>query len=524
MNAGIYVRNSTVNQRDEATIESQLSEIKERVKQDNNLLIDGCIYQDEGYSGELIIRPALDKLRDDAKKGLFEVLYVYDRGRLSRKFAYQELIIDELNDLGIRFITLHDVKAETPEEKVLQAMQGVFHEYERIKITERFRRGKLYKVRNGNLLGYCPPYGYDYIPKTKEQEGSFIINPVEAKVVKLIFQWMGEEGISSNEIIRRLNNLGIGPKKQRRATWTKGPIVRLLRNSTYYGMHYYYKSESIVTKNHTNNNYKRVKKTGRRERLREEWIPIKVPAIITKELFDKAQSQLKQNSQLCRRNNTKNDYLLRGLTYCSCGCRRAGESNKSDYSYYRCTDRLRKFPLSRVCFENSINSKVADVFVWNKLVELLTEPKLIAKQAERWLKNKKSQSGINLSNKDIGEEKQKLQNEEERYTKAYGEGLMSIETFKSVMADLKQRKILTVKEESETKKSNFNYNLSPQWLANEATKTIKKLDFSNKRAIVCKLIDRVIANANEIQIFGYIPVNKLSYVVLSPNNYDRRSA
>src|SRR5436190_23945051 len=127
--AGLYGRVSGDRQRQEATIDSQVAEIKERMEKDGNVLRPECQYTDDGYTGELLSRPALDRLRDDARRGVFDVLYVYDRGRLSRKFVYQELIIEELADREIEFVTLTDVAAETDEEKVLQAMQGVFHEY-----------------------------------------------------------------------------------------------------------------------------------------------------------------------------------------------------------------------------------------------------------------------------------------------------------------------------------------------------------------------------------------------------------
>jgi len=352
----LLARNSTENQKDEATIGSQIAEIQERIKEDGNVLIEECIYIDEGYSGELLARPALDKMRDDAKKKLFDALYVYDRGRLSRKFAYQELIIEELRDLEREFVTLHDIKAETPEEQVLQAMQGVFHEYERVKITERFRRGKLFKVRNGNLLGYNPPYGYDYIPKTKEKNGCFVINPVEAEVVKKIFYWVGIEGISLREVIRRLYEFKIPPKKQKRPTWTKGPIVRMLTNETYIGNHYYLKTEAIVSKSPKSNGYHRVKKSSRKNRPREEWIKISVSPIIDKPLFDKVQKQLELNKKFSPR-NTKREYLLQGLIYCPCGQKRTGEGIRN-HEYYRCTSRLHSFPLPSQCHEGGVNTKV----------------------------------------------------------------------------------------------------------------------------------------------------------------------
>src|SRR3989344_4948733 len=152
MIAGLYARVSTSRQEDQETIESQVAEIKVRIEADGDMLPTENIFVDDGWTGEMLQRPGLDLMRDAALEGKFEALYVYDRGRLSRVFAYQEIIIEELLNKGVKFVTLHDVQAQTPEERVLQAMQGVFHEYERVKIAERMRRGKLYKARNGILI------------------------------------------------------------------------------------------------------------------------------------------------------------------------------------------------------------------------------------------------------------------------------------------------------------------------------------------------------------------------------------
>lgn len=60
--------------------------------------------------------PSLDLMRQDAREKRFDILYVYDRGRLARKFVYQEIVIEELANLDITFKSLHDINGKTPEE------------------------------------------------------------------------------------------------------------------------------------------------------------------------------------------------------------------------------------------------------------------------------------------------------------------------------------------------------------------------------------------------------------------------
>ena len=93
----VYMRVSTENQEKEETIKNQHMELMEHISKDENAyLAPECIYKDEGWSGAILERPALDKMRADAADGKFNVLYIYDRGRLARKFVYQEIVIEEL--------------------------------------------------------------------------------------------------------------------------------------------------------------------------------------------------------------------------------------------------------------------------------------------------------------------------------------------------------------------------------------------------------------------------------------------
>lgn len=513
--AALLARVSTENQKDEATIESQIAEIKSKIIEDNNTLVGDCVYVDEGYSGELLARPALDRLRDDSRNGLFEILYVYDRGRLARKFAYQELIIEELTDLGIDFVTIHDVQAVTPEEKVLQSMQGVFHEYERVKITERFRRGKLFKVRQGKLLGYNPPYGYDYTLKTKTRNGFFTINQNEARVVRMIFEWVGNEGIALREVIRRLYDRKIPPRKGKRNTWTKGPIARMLRNETYFGDHFYLKTEAVISRKPRNNGYHRVKKTSRINRPREEWLKVKVPSIIGKPLFVKVQEQLELNKIFAPR-NAKREYLVGGLIYCSCNQRRTGEGIK-DHLYYRCTDRLHRFPLPSQCHEGGVNVKVVDTLVWNRIFQLMTDKDELKELSESWLNHESApkEKAINQSN-EVEKENILLKQEEERYTIAFGKGIMPIEIYEGRMSDIARQKAELTQRLVPTKpKINILNLLSPSALAKATIDTVQLFDFSDKKHMIRQLIEKVTATKEMVVVAGHIPVSINSHVELS---------
>jgi site-specific DNA recombinase len=530
LRAALYARVSTQRQEDEETIENQLNEIKETIVKDGNTLLADCEYKDDGWSGAIIERPDLDRMRQDAAENKFEILYVYDRGRLSRQFIPQALLIEELKKTGIIFKSLHDINGETPESQLAGNIMGLFHEYERMKITERFRIGKLNKVRNGKLLGYQAPYGYDYIPiqgKGKEKvNGKFIINKAEAKVVQLIFEWIAIECVSIKEVIRRLYDLGIPPKKGKRDTWSNGPIHRLLKNESYITKHHYYKSESIETKNPMAKTQKKYAnrhstKGSRKVRPKEEWIEVKVPRIVSDELFYKAQAQIKSNGKLSQRCK-KNPYLFGGLIKCKCGTARTGEGQNGHF-YYRCTDRLLKFPKPRTCFEAGVNVQVLDTVGWAKLVELMTEPKLLSEQLDRYKSEKRISPS--LSQKEgLQSELNTLKLEESRCTAAYRKGLSEETYFEQLDEINRRRKSIKFELEQQEVKSNNNFdNLAVEELTEPFKKYLDNLNYKDKLFTVRKIVDKVVATKELVNIWGNIPVYASSLVSGKVEYNDRNS-
>lgn len=522
LRAALYARVSTELQKDEKTVENQLAEILPEIKKDGNSLLEGCQYIDEGWSGAILERPDLDRLRSDARDKKFDILYVYDRGRLARKFVYQEIVIEELKGLDLQFKSLHDINGETPEEVLMGRVMGVFHEYERMKITERFRIGKLNKVRSGKLLGYQAPYGYDYIPiKGKGLDkinGKFVINEEEAKVVKMIFEWIGVECVSIKEVIRRLYDLGISPKKQKRDTWTNGPLHRMVKNETYIGRHQYYKSESVITKNPTAKTQKKYQnrhsiKGSRKSRPRDEWIEVEVPRIISDELFQKANAQIKSNGKLSQRFK-KNPYLFGGLISCPCGATRTGEGQNGHF-YYRCTDRLLKFPKPRTCFEAGVNVQVLDTVGWSKLCELMTDPTLLQQQLDRYAEEKKLLAGQSPKKDELRMQLKALEQEERRYVKAWGKATMSENVYTDQMNSVARRRkelpdLLNKPEAdklAQLREIDLETSVEPfkQYLSN--------LGYEDKLFTVRKIVDKIIATKEIVKICGKIPAYATSLTV-----------
>lgn len=512
--AALYARVSTGRQEHEATIDSQIDEIRQKIEEDGNLLSPEHIFSDDGWTGEMLQRPGLDAMRDAAMTDAFQVLYVYDRGRLSRVFAYQEIIIEELINKDIQFVTLHDVQAQTAEERVLQAMQGVFHEYERVKIVERMRRGKHFKAKAGIIINGDALYGYRYIRKTEKENAQYEINEDEAEVVRKIFQWVGIEGLSLREVLKRLFELKILPRKRKRDQWTKGPLVRILQNETYVtGIAFYNKSEAVVAKKPIKHEkYKKVKRNSRKVRPREEWIPFNVPIIIEDRwLFEKVQQVLAHNKKYANKKR-KRDYLLTGLIYCECGSRRVGDGcNKNGHYYYRCADRIKKFPLRSDCSSQGVNAYILDKMLWDKLKERLMDSTLLKKNIEEYMQIQNNtiedKEYIRLVNL-LG----KLDEEEKRYAQAYGVGSLQFKNYQELTNDVRKRRG-SIELQLNIVKANRTENMiaiSAEELYNEAHSVIKKIDFTDKHAVVQDLVDKItIKERSGVEVWAHIPLSTL---------------
>lgn len=165
--AAIYARVSSERQKEEQTIGSQTAALMEYAQSEGYTVPSEWIFQDEGYSGSVLARPALERLRDLAAEGQIEVVLVYSPDRLSRKYAYQVLLIEEFSRQGVETIFIKSPRATTPEDQLLLQFQGMIAEYERAQIAERTRRGKRHRAKGGLVNVLCgAPYGYRYIRKS----------------------------------------------------------------------------------------------------------------------------------------------------------------------------------------------------------------------------------------------------------------------------------------------------------------------------------------------------------------------
>jgi site-specific DNA recombinase len=302
-------------QKKERTIESQITVLKSQIKEAGAVLVKE--YVDDGYSGARLDRPALEALRQDMKTPLFDSIYFLNTDRIARDVTYQIIIISEILKQQKRLIINGRGYVENPENKFTLTVLGAVAELEKAKIIERFTRGKQHKLRQGFVPSQgSRMYGYDYIPKTATTPGLLVVNEREALAVRKIFQMYANGNTGLSQISRYLEERN-APRKTGMKPWHNQMVKNILKNQAYVGIKYSNTQQEV--RQYANPLFG----TGQTKRKlivrpREEWIGVQVPAIVSKELFDKVQARLQWNSRHYR--NPKRVQLLSTLIECGlCG-------------------------------------------------------------------------------------------------------------------------------------------------------------------------------------------------------------
>jgi site-specific DNA recombinase len=384
--AALYARVSTEKQEREETVASQVDLLYQAAATSGYDIAPTSVFIDEGVSGARLDRPALDRLRDLAAEGAFEVLLVTVPDRLARRYAYQVLLVEEFTRCGCEVVFVQHGLGASPEEQMLLQMQGVFAEYERALIQERTRRGRLFAARQGRVNWGNPPYGYTYIRKTPTAPQHLVINEAEAEVVRLIYRWCVEEQCSSYTIQRRLTAQGIVPRKARQGRWAQSSIIEILRDSLYKGEAYYTRTQAREAHQPygRRGRHDRVPANtqGRSRRPPSEWIAVPVPAVIDPETWERAQGQLRRNQERAQRHTTPHRYLLRSLLVCGhCGRRMVGSWSALGGRYICALRYPRHVP--GACPGRSLGAPTIEQTVWEHVQTLLADPEVLRQQYEQ---------------------------------------------------------------------------------------------------------------------------------------------
>src|ERR1700752_5107921 len=445
--AAIYARVPSAQQREENTIASQTASLIEFAKSHDLEVPKEWVFEDEGYSGATLERPGLERVRDLAAEGQIQVVLAYSPDRLSRKYAYQILLIEEFARHGVETLFVKSPQGDSAEDQLLVQFQGMIAEYERAQILERSRRGKRHRAQAGEVgVMSGAPYGYRYIRKTDEVPAAYVVDEAEAGVVRRVYQMYTIEGLSIGEITRRLNTEGVPARKAGR--WERSVVWGVLPHPAYCGVACFGKTRisarTRVMRPQRRRGTTTPSTTAGHQRPREEWIEIPVPALVTEESFARAQELLYQNKIRSRR-RTIAPSVVQGLVSCAkCGyafSRTSTQTSARKIHYYKCigSDSWRKLG-GPVCDNNQfIRQELLDQIVWAEVVRLLQDPGLIQQELDRRLVAARTSDPTRKREQSLQRELSQVNKSVERLLTAYQEGLLSIEQLRDRMPMLRQR-------------------------------------------------------------------------------------
>jgi site-specific DNA recombinase len=529
MRVALYARVSSESQEARGTIGSQLEVLRARIQAEGHQLV--AEFCDDGYSGARLDRPGLDKLRDQAEAGVFEAVWCLTPDRLARAYAYQVLILDELTQLGVR-VLFSDAPAlddEDPQLRLLTQVQGVIAEWERAKISERNRRGRLWRARAGEVVSWKAPYGYRRVPRDASGPARLEIFEPEAAVVRRIYDEYVNGGHSIRQVMRQLNADQIATPTAK-TVWWHSTVCRVLRNEAYIGRIYFNQTETLPTTSAGG----RRRSTTQRRRPRDEWIAIPCPAIVDDAIFEAAQRVTRDNSKWSPRNLHDDAWLLRGLVRCgvcdtSVNCHKMGAKAGTIHHYYWCRNHASNgVPGEPRCPERSIRADALDTFVFEQVRAALLRPEVLS-AGEAAVTAATPSSDDQLLATELARLERKLdanQAERRRLADLYQSGLLELSEVQRRARDVdirhnslaKQRDGLIAQRQQLSVDNRLQQRVTD--FARRAAVGIDKLAFEQRQQLLRLIVDHVRVTGWQVEIHLRIPLDE--YPGEPPRHSNRR--
>ncbi len=464
------------------------------------------------FKDDLDNRPILVELLGQIDAGNVKKLFVWNTDRLSRSQLTWSMIRHKLKVNDVSLYTASDMNPTDLTNAMDDLLVGVLSEisaYDNKLRTERFRIGKLKRIKEGGWIGGPPPYGYEI--KNKK----LVINEYESKWVKFIFERYSE-GISVDVIRSELLKNGVVTRRNK-PVWSHGSINALISNTHYEG---YYKMTD--------------KKSG--ETIRTECDPI-----LTKELVNTVRKEKKKRSynsnagnRLGSGGNQRRDYLLKGLLVCgSCNKLFGGRYfENQNLNHYYCVSGERKWKekgtdKENKCVKSKRNLKIniTDELVWNTVMDVITNSVLFKEDIkDEILNNSSVEKGKNELNneerklKKIDKELKDTENtivelETDRLLKKRTDAEVEkiIKNIESHRVDLEQRKDSIVNLINGTKHS-------LKWVdwVNEFSDRVDSLrnetDLTLRKKFLDGLLDKIIVNSDDKQTHSLRLFFKIPYI------------
>jgi site-specific DNA recombinase len=467
----LYARVSTDEQaRSGYSLAQQLEALREYAAREGYEVLEEV--SDPGQSGASLERPGMDRVRDlvASEAGGVSVVLAQDRDRFAREPAYHYLLRREFEEYGTKIRALNDRGDESPEGELTDGIMDQLAKYERAKMVERSRRGKLRKAREGKVVaGHTPNYGFRF----NESRDGYEVDEEKMTVVRRIFRMVAVEGVNTRGVARTLEREG-EPNPGGSRYWYKHVIKRFILDDVY-KRHSFEEISGLISSevaahldpekrygvwwfNRRRTARKQVAASGPNGREyrskscvaykdKAEWIAVPVPdSGVLRELVDAARAvvaEYRSPSKLSGRFWELSGALMR------CGeCGRAMEpvdryyktksGQKGVICYYRCREGNRR---KDTCSNRkSIRSDYAHAAVWDLISGLLTDPDRLREGLDAMIEEQRRslRGDPDREAKTWLEKLAALDCKRSGYLDLAAEGIMDLDELRSKLADLQE--------------------------------------------------------------------------------------
>jgi site-specific DNA recombinase len=337
-------------------------------------------------------------------------------------------------------------------------------------------------------------------------------------VVRQMFAWYVDEGLSMHAIAARLTQSGI-PTSQGRNHWNPATVKGILSNEVYAGTTYGNRDYEVEPLRWRGG---RSAAEGQRHhtmhRPRDQWIAIDVPPIVSREIFQQVQALRPLRQAEARRNNTRHDYLLRPRVSCAvCGLAASGRP-RGHHAYYICNGHLSRVQTGRAqyCSVRAIRVDRLDPMVWADVCRLLSNPAIITEALRRANRGELVQDDTRERLRHLQHARHTAERQVERLVDAFTAEVITLEELKVRRRGLEDRiRFLAQQEQDLRGQQQQNLRIDElcaniEVLCQGVRLGLHTLDFARRRQIIELLVDRVLISHDEIEVRYAIPLKGLN--------------
>lgn len=387
LRAAIYVRVSTVRQAErELSIPDQLRQLTEYCQVHSIDLVDK--YIEQGASGRDESRPEFQRMlvRACSDESPYDLILVHSFSRFARDGLVLHGRNRELMAHGVRLQAITQSTDDSPEGHMMMSIIGAFDEYSSAQNSKHTHRAMCQCARDGYWPGSHAPDGFRKVPAAKVGDKTRYTlepDPVRAPVIERIFEMSltgeGAGPMGVKAITKRLNELGLRTRKGSR--WGIGTVHGILTSTTYIGEHYFNRSSPKL----------------KGDRPREEWISFPVDPLVSREVFDAVNRNLKEKAP--RKTAPRlpgSPMLLTGIIRCGgCGGAMTQMTGKSGrYTYYACSNRRRTG--IDVCDGRNVRQETVEAAVCEALAERVLSPEHVEELIEACVEQARANSDVEI--------------------------------------------------------------------------------------------------------------------------------